>query len=310
MQIQPIRFCKDSFYKRVGIPTYMFREMISNHTRNVIDFIRYGQWPMFRRVLVETSSYCNRKCKCCPVAYHPRKTKEYIDGKIFETIVSELAKIDFSGSVGLHFFNEPLADPTIVEKVRMVSTKVPKAIVRINSNGDYLKIDLLRDLISARLNDLFISQYGRKVDKHIQNILEEANEDEMKVLRLRVDHNFLGNRAGTLDNNIVSETLHADCFLPSDQLVINYKGEVIICCNDYYGKVVLGKVGQASLIDIWNCKEFKEIRYLLEIKQRSQIETCKNCSFLGSIYGYKDLTSDEIAKFNKSNTSNWKYLCS
>jgi radical SAM protein with 4Fe4S-binding SPASM domain len=283
--------------KSMGIDSYKIRRAI----KDTVDFIRYKQYPMFRKVVIETSSYCNRKCSTCPVAYYPRK-KEYMDEATFKTIVSQLAEINFSGVVSMHMYNEPLADPTIIEKVHILSSNVPNATIRIDSNGDYLTIKLLRNLIQAGLKMLVINQYEGKINEHTKNILNQLSQQEEKLLtiRVRVKNNFIGNRAGSLSNTVIKETLLAGCDLPYNQLVVNYKGEVLLCCNDYHGDVVLGKVCQTPVMDIWSNHEFKRIRKLLKNRQRTQIKTCKCCNIAGTL-NVKPyyLTVDEINKFNK-----------
>lgn len=285
------------FVKFMGIDSHKMRNVI----KDLVDFIRYRQYPMFRKVVIETSSYCNRKCSTCPVAYYPRK-KEYMDKATFNTIVSQLAEINFSGIVSMHMYNEPLADPTIVEKVHMLSSNVPNAKIRIDSNGDYLTLNLLKDLIRSGLKMLVINQYEGKINEHTKNILNQLSRQEKKLLtiRVRVKNNFIGNRAGILSNTTITETLLAGCDLPYNQLVINYKGEVLLCCNDYHGAVVLGKVYHAPLMDIWSNNEFKKMRKLLKNRHRSLIKTCRYCNIAGtlSVKPYY-LTADEINKFNK-----------
>lgn len=169
---------------------------------------------------------------------------------------------------------------------------------------------MLRDLVSAGLNDLLVTQYDGKVHKHILRILEDASEQEKKVLHVRLAPKFIGNRGGTLNNTIITEPLLADCYLPSHQIFINYIGDVLICCNDYYGKVVVGKIGQNSLMDIWNGHEFRKIRRLLKSKRRDQIELCKGCNDTGDIYNNRLLTSDKVIKFNsKVRNRNTKLGC-
>ena len=56
------------FFSITGIQPYMAPRILLNHKRSIYDFIRFRKWPMFRRVLIETSSFCNRRCLTCPVA--------------------------------------------------------------------------------------------------------------------------------------------------------------------------------------------------------------------------------------------------
>ncbi len=291
----------------MGIQPYVVRQMPGHYYRTTVDFLLYRQTPMFRDVSIEISSFCNRKCKACPVSISPRKEKEYMEEHVYDKILNELGRINFYGRIALHHFNEPLADKNIVAKVRKASTLAPKAAIEIRSNGDYLNNILLRELVDAGLNTLNITAYEERTYSKIEKIASLASDRENKVLKVQRVPQLIGNRAGSLDNTSISKPLIADCFLPSKHMVINYKGEVVICSNDYYGKVVLGNVAQKSLMDIWQSDDFNNIRRILKRKDRSKITTCTHCNFISSPYRWQYLTSSEVEAHNKKNYEHaWK----
>lgn len=55
-------------------------------------------------------------------------------------------------------------------------------------------------------------------------------------------------------------------------------GDVIICCNDYTGKLILGNVNNSSIKEIWNSDKFQKIRETL-YKDYRNVPSCKNCTF-------------------------------
>ena len=282
-----------------GVELYRFILRKENAKKSLAAFVRFRQFPMFHWVQIEASTYCNRKCHGCPVSVFPRE-KDFMSDETFTKIVDELSGLKFSGTIHLHSFNEPLADRTIVEKVRFISKRLPKAQIKMNSNGDFLTLKLLRQLFSAGLEEISLTQYDGKVSERLHKILDKAGNRERAIIKVRVksDFDFVGNRGGLLGNVVVCEPILADCNRPSSQLVIDYKGDVVICCNDYLGEMSLGNVMEASLLDIWNCKRFKSIRQSLKLKRRDRIELCRKCNFYGDIYEYQDLTLAEIRKFN------------
>jgi radical SAM protein with 4Fe4S-binding SPASM domain len=289
---------KRFFFRATGIEPYRLSARKDSTKENLSTFFRLRSWPMFHWVTVETSTFCNRKCLNCPVSAFPRDTK-FMSERIFTKIIEDLGRIRFQGIIHLHWYNEPLADRTITEKIRVISKKVPRARIVINSNGDFLTSRLLRELALTSLNELYITQYDGEISRHILDILEKAEDWERQIVKVRAKSNFVGNRAGLLSQTVVNEPLLAGCNRPSNQLIINYKGDAVICCNDYLGKVTLGNVGKTSLLGIWKCEQFKSIRRLLTAKRRDRITLCKSCNFLGDIYDCRDLTSNEIRKFNE-----------
>lgn len=109
-------------------------------------------------ITIETSSYCNRRCFYCPNSLHDRISKQVLlDSELFERLVGDLGSIDYSRRIQLGYYNEPLADPTIVDKVGRLRSALPGAFISIFSNGDYADEELLARLRAAGLNELSIS---------------------------------------------------------------------------------------------------------------------------------------------------------
>lgn len=287
------------FFAITGIKPYRFLLRKENAKKSLVSLARFRQFPIFHWVQIETSTYCNRKCHGCPVSLFPRE-KAFMSDETFTKIVDDLSGLRFSGVIHLHSFNEPLADRTIVEKVRLISKSLPNAKIKMNSNGDFLTLKLLKQLVSAGLGELYVTQYDGKISDRLLKILDKTGNREREILAVRVksDLDFVGNRAGLLGNVAVYEPMLADCNRPSNHLVINYKGDVVICCNDYLGEMFFGNVMETSLLDIWSCEKFKSIRRLLRLKMRNRIELCRRCNFYGDIYSYRDLTEEEIRRFN------------
>lgn len=68
------------------------------------------------------------------------------------------------------------------------------------------------------------------------------------------------------------------CFLPFFQMNVLFNGDVILCCNDWGRKSILGNVNEQSLIDIWNSQKVNRIRRNILRKKYEDIEACKGCS--------------------------------
>lgn len=68
------------------------------------------------------------------------------------------------------------------------------------------------------------------------------------------------------------------CWMPFSNMNILYKGDVILCCNDWGRKSILGNVNEKSLMDIWNGQEANRIRRHLLRKEYQAVEACRECS--------------------------------
>jgi hypothetical protein len=96
---------------------------------------------------LETSSYCNRRCLFCPVAATDRHTaarqQQIMGMPLFHGIVADLQAIGYAGRIVLTRFNEPLADPLLLERIGYLRPRLPKAMITV---------DYQRRLADARLS--------------------------------------------------------------------------------------------------------------------------------------------------------------
>ncbi|MCX5713863.1 MAG: SPASM domain-containing protein [Candidatus Omnitrophica bacterium] len=63
-----------------------------------------------------------------------------------------------------------------------------------------------------------------------------------------------------------------------NSLVVNYKGDVLICCLDALDEVKIGNIFKEGVRKIWHGDGFKKIRHYHETGQYEKIPFCKNCS--------------------------------
>lgn len=95
----------------------------------------------------------------------------------------------------------------------------------------------------------------------------------------------LQNRSGNIEwfQKPMDEPLPKMCVRPFRFMNINWKGDVILCCNDYHGDIIFGNVMKQSLVDIWNSEQFNAYRVALFNKDRD-IAFCRNCDYSGGSY--------------------------
>lgn len=97
--------------------------------------------------------------------------------------------------------------------------------------------------------------------------------------------NHFSNRSGNIPDfrPATVEPLNKHCTRPFRFLNINWKGNAILCCNDFYGETNMGNVMETSLLDIWNCAAFHLYRLKLQNKKRDCF-LCDKCDFTGGFY--------------------------
>ena len=76
------------------------------------------------------------------------------------------------------------------------------------------------------------------------------------------------------------DTARKVCSEPFLKLVINFNGEVSVCCADWRMATIVGNVAEESLIDIWNGERLRDFRLKHLEGRRDEIEACRDCSYV------------------------------
>ena len=97
--------------------------------------------------------------------------------------------------------------------------------------------------------------------------------------RLRVQRigpaTFLSTRGGLV--NVEKVMRFPFCAYPSFEVVITVAGDVVLCCNDYYGTQRFGNVLESSLLEIWDSERFRSLRQDL-LRGCFDLPICRHCS--------------------------------
>jgi MoaA/NifB/PqqE/SkfB family radical SAM enzyme len=96
----------------------------------------------------------------------------------------------------------------------------------------------------------------------------------------------LQNRSGNIPwfKAALKEPLEKSCVRPFRILNINWRGDAILCCNDYHGETNFGNIATSSLVDIWNHPNLHRYRVNLQEKDRRLLPLCDVCDYKGGIY--------------------------
>lgn len=234
--------------------------------KNIIYKNKLKKNTLFNNVEIETTTICNRKCDYCPNSTIGRPAG-YMDEKLFYKIIDELSTLGYSGRVSPHFYGEPLMDKRIVRFIRYMREKLPKAYIKLFTNGDLLTYDLFNELSDAGVDIFRIAQHSEKASKTIVDTLskldKEVKKKKIEYIKYYNNKNILMNRGGLIRTYRYKFFKKIDCELASG-LTIDYLGNCVLCCNDYLSRYVFGNLNNESLIDVWNKKEYKTIRSKIE----------------------------------------------
>lgn len=263
---------------------------------------------LFNTISIEISSLCNRKCAWCPVAYNERPD-EHMDSIILDSILDDLAGLRYAGRVELYIYNEPTKDMEhllyVVSHVRHV---LPRACIMIATNGDYLRGHAaITRLFNAGLNQLLINCYTKGLidrrRKWVDALPASVHRDlsvysntgpRKHVIAIEDKHDphhfgtgvfSLTNRAGNITefSPKLSQPVERMCVRPFRILNINWKGDALVCCQDYHNEVKIGNVMTHGVEGLWNHPVFTKYRRNLYNKNRG-MPLCNVCDCHAGAY--------------------------
>lgn len=239
----------------------------------------YGVWDFFNAIIIETTTYCNLRCEWCPNSKYPRgliENKKLMDIGLFKKIIDELSKINYRGIIYPCLYGEPLTDNRIVDLIDYIRKKLPLSIIRLSTNGVFLTKEIYKQLVDAGINRLHVNQYTPNILPNVKEVIDLDKESKKELIEYRVfnENLKLCNVGGEVKvKNLIERPL---CTYPDNALIINNKGDVILCCNDYHGKIIFGNLNEERLIDVWNKPSYKKIRHELK-KGIYNLPICKKC---------------------------------
>ena len=281
---------KIGFYLRKYIPnicsnSYLFvqRKLSNLPNKKYMKSNENDIVPLF--VNIETISKCNGLCSfcCCNVKDDTRDTKIMTD-KIFKKIIDDLEKINYDGVITLNINNEPFLDKMLLDKLKYIRKKIPKAYSYLYTNGSLLNRKKIDEVINYNLLDeLVINNYSisyklNKWNKETYNYLKNKNINFKITINRRYSHEVLSNRANTSPNKKGTRIIKSYCSIPYTDLNIFPDGIVGICCCDTKEQTNFGNVCDDDIIAIFNNEKFKTLRKTM-LKGRYNNKFCKNCDF-------------------------------
>jgi len=135
---------------------------------------------------------------------------------------------------------------------------------------------IFKAAIKAGLNRIVIAEYIEGLSYNLREFLNSLDETDKQIFYIFKLRHFK-NRAGALKGLRIKKPLKRGCSRPYFQMVVNAEGKVVLCCNDYFGKEVMGDVSKENIFDIWRKQRFKQVRAELRKGNRKNIELCSQC---------------------------------
>ena len=243
---------------------------------------------------IETFSYCNRKCWFCPNSFIDRLSENNeMRESDYLNLLSQLREIDFSGELTFSRYNEPLSKKELfLKRVRQARSILPNAILRTNTNGDYVSRSYIEELCDIGFNQLWIQQYLSNNEKYNHEKMRTRAERKIKKLKLpakiitdipgcKLEYDLthrgmtihIRSRNFELDGSSRGDTVQIaekytrtqKCNQVTNNMYIDYNGSVMVCCalrSDVPGQEsgIMGHINDGKLWDIYMSDKYKPWR--------------------------------------------------
>lgn len=229
---------------------------------------------------IEINSDCNLSCAYCPNAKSTRIEKGLMPPELFENIMKQLQRRDYSGRVSYHFYNEPTLSPNLNHFVALTKKYLPKAKSVLYSNGINLNKNSVDQLYTDGVDRFIITEHHQAMLQNLDFVSNDKNIYNPNKFRFSSFKELpMTNRGGAVKAGPrISEPLKIPCFIPRCVLVITVKGNVVACYEDYFQSHIMGNVLEQDIFEIWNSEKYVNFRNELKLGNRHKFEVCKTCN--------------------------------
>lgn len=273
-------------------PKETIKKNLKRRSESVDVVTLHKGFPIPTWVELSLIDVCNRKCVFCPKVDEKiaPDTHQKMTRKIIDSIHDQLLEINFSGTVSLCGYGEPLLHKDISYIVKKLS-KISR--VEIITNGDVLSSKRLQELYISNVSKVLVSMYdGPEQIEKFNKMTKQANvPEDLIILRDRWYDKYndfgvkLTNRAGTIKAG-EQEKLgkYQKCFYPTYQFLIDWNGNVFLCPQDWQRRMSMGNMMQETLFQIWTGKILDKYRKNLLSGKRCS-NPCSECNADGTLLG-------------------------
>ena len=224
-------------------------------------------------IVISPTDLCNRTCSFCPHSMGFPNLKNYMEVKLSNKLAEELSELKWDGVISVSGYGEPLLHPNIDNIIKAFTSR--NINTRLVTSGDRI--------LNGRITSKEIDDWGLlsiKIDcydgQDDVNKMNEILKDLNTPKRISTGPDEISNRGGYLwfANNIKSP-----CYQPSMKSIVDWNGDVYVCCEDWNKEISFGNVYKQSFSSIWLSDELYDIRMRLQSGVRT-FSACKNCNFL------------------------------
>ena len=187
--------------------------------------------PLPETILLESTNYCNLRCKMCPQGHNLIPTKGFMNPDLFRKAIDEIKSIDgYKPKIGMHMTGEPLMHENFDTMVNYADQT--GLYTMIHTNGYLLTQKLAQKLVNSGISEITFSFEGEDpiryeqirigsryeiVDANIKFFLKIRKKTRViiEVLKFRgedrtlaIDENFKNRYPGAEFNSYFASNWH------------------------------------------------------------------------------------------------------
>ncbi len=243
--------------------------------KNIRNILGFNPLLFTGQISIEMSTMCNNSKihTTCPIHY---MKKEVMSLEAIEKILIELGKYNYNGILSPYSYSEPTIDPRLYVVLNMIKKYIPKAIPYIITNGFFITKTIVEELIQRGVKKFKFSGY---TPDDYERLCKISREQRGKAI-FTVDKMFpyqdkLDKRVDRYDIEPIN--LNTPCHAPLGHLLINVKGEVVLCCYDWKYTYTFGSVKEKSLREILISDKVLSMYSALSKGERYKFNICSKC---------------------------------
>jgi radical SAM protein with 4Fe4S-binding SPASM domain len=217
--------------------------------------------PFLDKDIVERIEYAKK---------HTIKVGMFSNGSMLnESIINQIIKVGLD-SITISFDG---ATKETYDKVRknldfnIVRDNILNLIKYRNENNSKVpEINLV--LVELEENKKEIKQFYKYWKKKVDNI---------NIINMR---NWTGDiqKEGTKESFHYSKSKRKPCALLWIKMVVDWNGDVVLCCDDWNHSVILGNLKTQNIEDVWNSNKLKYIRDAHKKGEFHHVSLCTSCN--------------------------------
>jgi radical SAM protein with 4Fe4S-binding SPASM domain len=239
--------------------------------------------PLFAQLEIETRSTCNRVCPGCMRNSHPDRAtvqpwfeEHELPTATILRLYDEALAMGFRGTVCLQHYNEPMQDPRLPALVR-AAKDAGFAYVFTCTNADLLTEERAAELDGV-LDELLVALYMDGPQKAKREAWVRSLFDRTRLTF--TGGGFIPTHFTPLYSASALARQHAarPCSEPLWRMIVNHRGDMLLCCDDLVGHFELGSVNEHTIEELWFGERHQDFVVALQSPGRRQVHAhCQSC---------------------------------